>query len=184
MPQSQSATPSGVLQNEPQFVVVPRLPNSVSYTEEGNLLEPRRTSHNLAHSTGLPKPPGYNFEWPRVTPIQVTLIIGPPTKHCLMTSIQSGVGILLTSNSAPITAWQTPHAARRHTLFRASTRSFPPSGIIFSAKRHAFQAYLVFPYHLTAHLKPLGATLVASLVLVFGALKQVPKNPKHYTYNP
>ncbi|QCE07033.1 hypothetical protein DEO72_LG9g2048 [Vigna unguiculata] len=49
-------------------------------TEEGNLPEPIRTSHDLAHSTGLPKPPGYNLEWPRVTPIQVTLITRPPNK--------------------------------------------------------------------------------------------------------
>jgi len=87
----QSVIPSGVSQNEPQSVVVPRLPNSISYTEEGNLPEPSRTSHDLAHSTGLPKPPGYNLDWPRVTPIQVTLITGPPTKHRLMTFIQSGV---------------------------------------------------------------------------------------------
>jgi len=26
------------------------------------------------HSTGLPKPPGYNLEWSRVTPIQDALV--------------------------------------------------------------------------------------------------------------
>jgi len=91
LPLSPSTTPSGVPQNEPQFVVVPKLPNSISYTEEGNLSEPRRMSHDLAHSTGLPKSPGYNLEWPRVTLIQVTLVTGPLAKHRLMTSIQSGV---------------------------------------------------------------------------------------------
>ena len=70
-----TATPSGVPQNEPQSVVVLRLPNSISYTEEDNVPEPRRTSHDLAHSTGLLKSSGYNLEWPRVTPIQVTLVI-------------------------------------------------------------------------------------------------------------
>jgi len=54
--------------------------NSIKCTEEGNHPEPRHTSHDLAHSAGLSKPPGYNLEWPRVTPIQVTLVIGPPAK--------------------------------------------------------------------------------------------------------
>jgi len=65
-PRPQSTIPSGVPQNEPRFVVVPRLPNSISYTKEGNLLKPCRTSHNLAHSTRLRKPPGYNLKWPRL----------------------------------------------------------------------------------------------------------------------
>jgi len=95
LPRPQSATPSGVPENESQFIVIPKLPNSISYTEEGNLPKPRRTSHDLAHSTRLPKPQGYNLEWSRVTPIQVTLVTGPLTKHRLMTSIQSGAGILL-----------------------------------------------------------------------------------------
>ena len=34
----------------------------------------------LAHCTGLPKPPGYNLEWSHVTPIRVTLVTGPPAK--------------------------------------------------------------------------------------------------------
>ncbi|QCE05771.1 hypothetical protein DEO72_LG9g778 [Vigna unguiculata] len=72
--------PSGVPQKEQKFVAVPRLPNSIRYTKEGNHLKPHRTSHDLAHSTRLPKPPGYNLEWPRVTPIQVTLVSGAPAK--------------------------------------------------------------------------------------------------------
>jgi len=56
------------------------------------------------------------------------------------------------------TTWHTPHAARRHTLSRASTRSFLPGRITFSARRHAFQASLVFPYHLAAHPKLPGST--------------------------
>jgi len=81
LPRPRSATPSGVPQYEPQSVFVPRLPNSSDNTEEGNLPEPIRTSHDLAHSTGLPKPPSYNLEWPRVIPIQVAFVIGPPAKH-------------------------------------------------------------------------------------------------------
>jgi len=64
----------------PMFVVVPILPNSIRCTEEGNHLKPRRTSHDLAHSTRLPKSSGYNLKWPRVTLIQVTLVTGPLTK--------------------------------------------------------------------------------------------------------
>jgi len=95
LPRPQSATPSGVPQYKPQFVFVPRLPNSINYTKERNLSKPIRTSHDLAYSTGLPKPPGYNLEWPSVTPIQVTLVTRPSTKHRIMTSIQSYVKILL-----------------------------------------------------------------------------------------
>jgi len=40
------------------------------------------------------------------------------------------------------------------------------------------------PSRQAAHPKLLGTTPVASLLLVFGPLKQVPKNSKHYTYNP
>jgi len=80
LPQPHTATPSGVPQNEQESVVVPKLPNSIRCNEEGNHPKPCRTSHNLAHSTELPKPPGYNLEWPRVTPIQDTLVIGPPAK--------------------------------------------------------------------------------------------------------
>jgi len=76
-----SETPSGVPQYKPQSVFVPRLPKLSDNTEEGNLPEPIRTSHDLAHSTGLPKPPGYNLEWPCVTPIQVALVTGPPGKQ-------------------------------------------------------------------------------------------------------
>ena len=75
-----TATPSGVPQSEKESVVVPRLPNSIRCTEEDNHLKPHRTSHNLAHSIGLPKPPGYNLEWPHVTPIQDTLVTKPPAK--------------------------------------------------------------------------------------------------------
>jgi len=78
----QSATPSRVPQYELQSAFVPRQPNLSDNTKEGNLPELIRTSHDLTHSTGLPKPRGYNLEWPRVTPIQVALIIGPNKASC------------------------------------------------------------------------------------------------------
>jgi len=58
----------------------PDYQKSIRYTEEGNHPKPRRTSHDLTHSTGLPKPLGYKLEWPRVTPIQDTLVTGPPSQ--------------------------------------------------------------------------------------------------------
>jgi len=76
------------------------------------------------------------------------------------------------------TAWRTPHAAKRHALSKASARSFPPGAITLSARRHAFQASLVFPYRLAAHLTLPGATKVMSLLLVFwhfGASSKVPQ---------
>jgi len=69
-----------------------------------------------------------------------------------------GAHLMLLGKTWIQTAWQTPHAARRHTLFRASTKSLLLGGITFSARRHAFQASLVFPYHLAAHPKPPGNT--------------------------
>ena len=132
--------------------------NSIRCTEEGNHPKPHRTSHNFAHSTGLSKPPGYNLEWPRVTPIQVTLITRPLAKHHLMTSFKAVQESSSRSNSSPKTAWCTFHVARRHTLSRAYTRSFHLGGITFSARHHALQASLVFPYHLAAHPKPPGIT--------------------------
>jgi len=162
-------TPSGVPQNEPQFIVVPRLPNSISYTEEGNLPEPHRMSHDLVHSTGLLKPPrlqprvatcypntSYTRNWGpskasphdlhpkrcKNPPCDPTLHPKPPSAP--LTSL-GGTWIQ--------TDWQTPHVAMRHTFSKAFTRSFPPGGVTLSAGRHAFQASLVFPYHLAAHPK-------------------------------
>jgi len=70
--------------------------------------EPR--SHTL-HWTS--KPPSYNLERPRVTPIQATLVTRPPAKHRLKTSIQSCVESFTQSNSAPETTWCLTHIARR-----------------------------------------------------------------------
>jgi len=109
----QSATPSGVSQYEPQSIFVSRLPSSSANTEEGNLPRPIRTSHDLAHSIGFPKPPSYNIEWSRVTPIRTPLITGPQTNHRLKTSIQSRVESFTQSNSTLETAWRFTHVARR-----------------------------------------------------------------------
>ena len=95
LPQPRSATLSGVPQYELQSVFILRLSNLLDNTEEGNLPKLIRKSHDLAHSIGLPKPSGYNLEWPHVTPIQVALGTGPLTKHRIKTSIQSCVESLM-----------------------------------------------------------------------------------------
>jgi len=113
LPRPRSTTPSGVPQFEPQSVFVPRLPNSLDNTDEDNLPKPIHTSHDLAHSTRFPKPVGYNLEWPRVTPIQVALVIGPLAKHHIKTFIQSCVESSSQSNSAPKIALYITRVARR-----------------------------------------------------------------------
>ncbi|QCD79408.1 hypothetical protein DEO72_LG1g3048 [Vigna unguiculata] len=82
-------------EHNPYLFTKTRVPNSSDNTEESNLPEPIRTSHDLAHSTGLPKPSGYNLEWPRVTPIQVALVTRPLAKHRIKTFIQSYVESLV-----------------------------------------------------------------------------------------
>ena len=86
----------------------------------------------------------------------------PGTGHlapCAATSRPLGGGHVPLSANAPLMpmlaiAWQnTPHR-QAPVLSRASTRSFSLGGITFSARRHAFQASLVFLYHLAALPKP------------------------------
>jgi len=59
-------TPSGASQNKHKFVVVLRLPKLYQMHWRGQPSETSLYEPQLAHSTGLPKPPGYNLEWPRV----------------------------------------------------------------------------------------------------------------------
>jgi len=53
-----------------KFVVVPYYQNSIIITLKRAITRTSPYEPQLAHSTGLPKPPGYNLEWSRVTPIQ------------------------------------------------------------------------------------------------------------------
>ena len=100
----------------------PNYQNSIRCTEEGNHPKPRRTSHDLAHSTRLPKPPSCNLEWPRVTPIQVTLVTGPQPKHHIMTFIQSYVELLHSNQLC------TQNRLARLSRRQAELGSKPPSG--------------------------------------------------------
>jgi len=63
-----------------KFVAVPDYQISIRITLKRAITRTSPYEPPLAHSTGLPKPPGYNLEWSRVTPIQDTLVTGPPAK--------------------------------------------------------------------------------------------------------
>ena len=137
-----TTTPSGVPQNEQESVVVPRLPNSFRFTKEGNHLKPRRTSHDLAHSTGLPKLLGYNLEWPCITPIQVTLVTGPPAKashHDTYPKVcrkppheptlhpkPPGAPLAPLGGTWFQTAWRASHTAMRHAPSSSLVTVSPP----------------------------------------------------------
>jgi len=75
-----TVTPSGVPQNKPKFVVFPDYQNLIRIHWRGQSSETSPYEPQPAHSTGLRKPPGYNLEWSRVTPIQDALVTGPPAK--------------------------------------------------------------------------------------------------------
>jgi len=94
----------------------PDYQNSIRCVEESNHLKPRRMSHDLAHSTGLPKPPGHNLEWSRVTPKQDTLVIGPQPKHRIMNITESFVEILCVHQLYTKTARRASRVARRNLV--------------------------------------------------------------------
>jgi len=101
-------------------------------------------SHDLVHSTVLPKPPGYNLEWPRVTPIQVTLIIGPPgkeshnethPKQCRNPPHESslhpkslGAPLMSQGGTWFQTAWWESHTTNHHAPSSSPVTPSPPSG--------------------------------------------------------
>jgi len=153
LPQHLIVTPSGVPQNKHKFVVVPRLPKLYQVHWRGQSFETSSYEPQLAHSTRLPKPPSYNLEWSRVTPIRDALVTGPPAKAshhehhpkpCRNPSSRT--------NSAPKppgapfaslggtwfqTAWRTSHTARRHTTSKASVAPLPPGGTNTAARHLA-----------------------------------------------
>jgi len=80
LPQHLTVTPSGAPRTNIKFVAVPDYQNSIRITLKRAITRTSPYEPQLAHSTGLPKPPGYNLEWSRVTLIQDTLVTGPPAK--------------------------------------------------------------------------------------------------------
>jgi len=105
----------------------------------------------LAHSTRLPKTPGYNLEWSRVTPIQDTLVTGPPAKalhheHHLKRCRKP----FLAHHYWTKIAWRASNAARRSLVpnrlagitycqapsaSRILTAPSPPGGLYPAARR-------------------------------------------------
>ena len=199
--QPQSATPSGVSQYELQSVFVPRLQNSSDNTKEGNLLKPIRTSHDLAHSSGLPKPPGYNLEWPRVTPIQVALITRPQTKHHIKTSIKSYVEPSTQSKSAHGIVWRLHRIVGRNwALDHLASIPHHQAPSAFQCSCQPNSAWRNHPFHQAPHESsglchyfgslPLGGLShvarchsSSAILLVFRTLEHVLMNLKHVTHN-
>jgi len=92
------------------------------------------------------------------------LVNGPLGSHLLEAFIQNGVNIFQCNTSLHVislqTAWRAPHAAKRHAFQWPLSWDFPGSF-----------------YRLVAHLVLLGTTTLALLLLNFGSLGQVLKNP-------
>jgi len=123
-------TPSGAPRNKHKVCSCSRLPKLYQNTLKKAITRTSPYEPQLAHSTGLPKPPGYNLEWSRVTPIRVTLVIGPPAKALhhehhlkLCRNLSSRTFTELKPPSAHPTsldghwvqtAWRASHTARRH----------------------------------------------------------------------
>jgi len=73
-------TPSRAPQNKHKVCSCSRLPKLYQNTLKIAITRTSPYKPQLAHSTGLPKPPGYNLEGSRVNPIRVTLVTGRPAK--------------------------------------------------------------------------------------------------------
>jgi len=175
----------------------PHVGINLSWPESAIRSEFPNTNHDLARSTGLPKPPSYNLEWPRVTPIQVTLVTGPSEKHRIKTSIQSRVEFSSQSNSTAKTAWCITHVARQKLVpdrqavssrRQATSASkclyqttFTRRSLPYRQAPHGSSGY----YHFFGSLSLEGSSRVArrhtnsAMLLVFGTLEQVLKNLKH-----
>ena len=80
LPQHLTMTPSGAPRNKHKVCSYSKLPKLYQNTLKREIIRTSPYEPQIAHSTGLPKPPGYNLEWSCVTPIRVTLVIGPPAK--------------------------------------------------------------------------------------------------------
>ena len=98
-----------------KFVVVPDYQNSTRITLKRAIIWTSPYEPQLAHSTGLPKPPGYNLQWSRVIPIRVTLVTGPPAKvsHHVPHLKLCRKLFIVHYHWTKIT-WRASHAARRN----------------------------------------------------------------------
>ena len=113
-----------------KFVAVPDYQSSIRITLKRAITWTSPYEPQLSHSTGLPKPPGYNLQRSRVILIRVTLITGPPAKAshhvphlklCRNLSSRTiiepkppGAHHMLLGGTWLQTAWRASHTARRH----------------------------------------------------------------------
>jgi len=145
-------TPSGAPRNKHDFCSCSRLPKLHQNSLRRAITRTSPYEPQLAHSTGLPKLPGYNLEWSHVTPIRVTLITGRPAKAShhehhlkLCRNLSSHIdtepnppGAYHTSlgENWAQTAWWASHTARRHAPAESSLHchrradSIMPSGAL------------------------------------------------------
>jgi len=186
-----TVTPSGAPRNTHIVCSCSRLPKLYQNTPKSAITRTSPYEPQLAHSTGLPKPLGYNLEWSRVTPIHVTLITGPPAKalhhehhlklcrnlsSCTITETKP-LGAHPTSPSKHWvqTAWRASHTATRHAPAASSlhrhrrVNSTTPSG---ATRRHRL-AHLscVAKRHCTSKISAIPYRL-AELPLPPGAKRQ------------
>jgi len=136
LPQHLTVTPSGAPRNKHKVCSCSRLPKLYQNTLKRAITRTSSYEPQLAHSTGLPKPPGYNLEWSRVTPIRVTLVTGPPAKashhehhlklcrnlssRTITKSKPLGAHLTLPSKHWVQTAWRASHTARRQVPVESS----------------------------------------------------------------
>jgi len=129
-----------------------------------------------AHSTRLPKPPGYNLEWSRVTPIRDALVTGPPAKvshhehhlklrknlssHTIIAPKPPRVHLTLLGEIWFQTAWRASHTARRQMPSRNSATPSPPSGPQACRQAQRTIKASVVPFPLAKPTLPPGASRV------------------------
>jgi len=181
LPQHLTVTPSGAPRNKHKVCSCSRLPKLYQNALKRAITRTSPYEPQLAHSTGLPKPPGYNLEWSCVTPIQVTLVTGPLAKashheHHLKLSRNLSLRTITTSLGGHWVqiAWRVSHTARRHTPVASSLhrhhradftmplgatrrhRLAHPSRV---ARRHRIVRVFTTPFHLVEPSLPPAALL-------------------------
>ena len=172
-----------------KFVAVPEYQNSIGITLKRAITQTSPYEPQLAHSTELPKPPGYNLEWSRITPIQDTLVARPPVKasHAARRNLAPDRLAGITHRQAPRT---TVPSQYRHRLADTTT---PPSALPRRHRlahpppvaRHPAPTVTIvtgfWHYRLAACLAPPGAIPVAHcywfFLALFSGLKRPPNIP-------
>jgi len=144
-----TVTPSGAPRNKHKVCSCSRLPKLYQNTLKRAITWTSPYEPQLAHSTELPKPPGYNPEWSCITPIRVRLVTGPPAKASyhehhlkLCRNLSSRT---ITEPKPPSahptsldghwvqTTWRASHTARRHAPAASSLHRHRPADFTMSS---------------------------------------------------